>query len=102
MFLDNPSKTSLSRLINYKYDIHFIYPDGCNVLHYLMKIDHNFDELGSDIFLNYLLDENVDTQLIDKKGNSPLFYALEFGHYDAAEKIKKKNGKLKTTTKRIF
>lgn len=47
----------------------------------------NNNELKNEFFLNYLLEEKINTKLIDKKGNSAAFYGVESGNYEAVEKI---------------
>lgn len=76
LILENPSKASVTRLLQYDFDIHYVYPDNSNILHLLMKSSHIYDEAKHEFFLNYLLEENIDLKLIDKKGNSAAFYGV--------------------------
>ena len=79
--IEGSSKASVARVIQYGFNIHYVYSDNSNILHYLMKMIHNLDDVNHATFLNYLLEEKIDVTLIDNHGNSALFYAIEKGNY---------------------
>lgn len=55
IILEKPTRAVLNRLIQHNFDPHKIFPDGSNLLHRLMRLNHGNFEADYDLVLEMLL-----------------------------------------------
>lgn len=97
-----PSNAAIKRLLHYNYfDPHCVFSDGSNLLHRLMRQNHDNLPAEYEKLLRLLIDLKVKPDLVDKCGNSAVFYGIENKNFQAVEKLISAGGTIVTNCERI-